>query len=94
MNMAMNIGVGTVLLTFATTGRRLIAIVDPKTVRQTSDSVQTGVVRGIDNTSASETFYAVEIKNKGKIDLFFVPQHSIRALLVIEKEEGGEEEGK
>ena len=66
-------------------GMRLIAMVDPRAVRQTSENVQSCKVLFIDNTSVHETMYAVEVLNKGKADVFFVPQHSIRSLLVVEK---------
>lgn len=73
------------LSTFATKNKRLIAMVDPKAVRQTSEAVQSCKVLDIDNHSTSETQYKVEVKNGGKVDIFWVPQHSVRAVLEVTK---------
>ena len=81
----MNFGSSSVQTVFCNRTKRLIAIVEPKAVRQTTDKTVSGVVRGIDKDTCSETMYTVEVPNKGKLDTFFVPQHSIRSLLVIEK---------
>ena len=77
----------TALVSFGRKDVRLIAIVEPKAVRQTSDAAQSCVVRAIDNTTASETLFLVECKNQGKIDEFYVPLSSIKSFLVIEKSE-------
>ena len=90
--MAMAYGSLTVLSVFLKKDQRLIAIVEPKAVRQTTDKAVSGVVRGIDNRSTNETMYTVEVKNAGITNTFFVPQHSIRSLLVIDKKP--EEEAK
>lgn len=80
-------GKTSVLTTFRTVNMRLIALVEPRVVKQTSDKVQGCVVRSIDNTF-SDTMFQVEVKGTGgHVDLMWVPMSKINALLEITKKE-------